>query len=137
MKQRCSLLIKSSRVLRTCVALVLACGACSFRLTASAQGAAQSLRGTVVDDSGGAIGGAAVCQSETVAVRFAGRRPAQTMARSRYPNLPAGRYTVDVRRDLFEPATTNVELTATSMPVRVTMAIGVVRERERWRSEGR
>lgn len=87
-----------------------------------------ALTGTVVDQSGGAIAGA------TVTVRSDPAGPPRTIATDpsggfAIHNLPPGRYEIDVRHKLFEPAAVAIELEAGEpRPVRITLKVAPMAE---------
>lgn len=111
---------------RICAALVVAV---SMGLCAPAGFAQQTadLRATVVDESGGAVAGAAVSARDASGT-VRGRAATDENGSVTFPGIPVGRYTIEVDKELFEESSTPVDLQAGTPPLRIALSVGVVRE---------
>lgn len=85
------------------------------------------LRGTVVDESGGAVAGAMVSVADGAGV-VTGRVASDENGSFTIPGVPAGKATVTVEKELFETKAVPTDIAATSDALRIVLLVGTVRE---------
>ncbi|MEQ1910808.1 MAG: TonB-dependent receptor, partial [Vicinamibacterales bacterium] len=96
-------------------------------MSAAAQQATAVLRGSVVDESGGAIAGAALAVKDAAGMVRA-RAVSDENGSFTVPNLAPGGYVVEAQKDLFESSNVPVDLGPSTDPIRIALSVGVMRE---------
>ena len=109
-----------------CAAIAAAVMMAVCAAPASAQQVSE-LRANVVDESGGVIAGAMV-EARDASGTVRGRAATDENGAAMIPDLPVGRYTIEVVKELFEVSSTSVNLQSGGAPLRIPLSVGVVRE---------